>query len=84
MPRAYRDALELATEEVDGRVPGQVEGTVIVHGVVSPGHPEPVPVVLIPGFEYRARRVWADGQGTNDAPSDGSWTWLIERRRIVS
>jgi hypothetical protein len=45
----------------------------IVVGVVAPASPDPIPIVLLPGFEYRMRE-WRH-------PETGEIHWRLERRR---
>ena len=42
-------------------------------GVVAPASPDPIPIVLLPGFEYRLR------EGAH--PDTHEMHWLIERRK---
>ena len=56
MPRPYRDPVELVVEPLSqpsAFVPADAK---IVLGVVAPGASEAIPVVLLPGFEYRMRQ----------------------------
>lgn len=74
MARSYRDGAELRVELVDRSVhPLVPEGTVIALGIGFPAVNEPVPLMLIPGNEYRIREV----TGYSDS---GDPLWLIERR----
>jgi hypothetical protein len=45
----------------------------IVAGVIAPASPEPIPIVLRPGFEYRMRE-WRH-------PETHEVHWLLERRK---
>jgi hypothetical protein len=45
----------------------------IVVGAVAPASPEPIPIVLLPGFEYRMRE-WRH-------PDTHEVHWLLERRK---
>ena len=45
----------------------------IVVGAVAPALPEPIPIVLLPGFEYRMRE-WRH-------PDTHEVHWLLERRK---
>ena len=45
----------------------------IVVGVVAPASPDPIPLVLLPGFEYRMRE-WRH-------PETHEVHWLVERRK---
>jgi hypothetical protein len=42
-------------------------------GVVAPASPEPIPIVLLPGFDYRMRE-WRH-------PTTGDVHWQLERRK---
>lgn len=69
MARPYREARRLAT------APTEEAGTVVVLGVRLPGVPEPVPVIVSAGHEYRIREA-----GPGEAAEEGSW--LLERRSV--
>ena len=45
----------------------------IVVGAVAPASPDPIPIVLLPGFEYRMRE-WRH-------PSTHEIHWRLERRK---
>jgi hypothetical protein len=45
----------------------------IVVGAVAPASPDPIPIVLLPGFEYRMRE-WRH-------PDTHEVHWRLERRR---
>ena len=48
----------------------------MVVGAVAPASPDPIPIVLLPGFEYRLRE-WRN-------PETHEVHWLIERRKPAS
>ena len=47
--------------------------TKIVVGAVAPASPDPIPIVLLPGFEYRMRE-WRN-------PNTHEIHWRLERRK---
>ena len=47
----------------------------IVAGVVAPASPDPIPIALLPGFEYWLRE-WRD-------PQSHELHWLLERRKAI-
>ena len=47
----------------------------IVVGAVAPASPDPIPIVLLPGFEYRMRE-WRH-------PDTHEVHWRLERRRAA-
>ena len=64
-------------EIVTGPIPAQspfipVDAKIVV-GAVAPASPDPIPLVLLPGFEYRLRE-WRH-------PDTHEVHWLIERRK---
>ena len=64
-------------EIVTGPIPAQspfipVDAKIVV-GAVAPASPDPIPIVLLPGFEYRLRE-WRH-------PDTHEVHWLIERRK---
>jgi hypothetical protein len=44
-----------------------------VVGAIAPASPDPIPIVLLPGFEYRMRE-WRH-------PTTGDVHWRLERRK---
>jgi hypothetical protein len=77
MARPYRDAAELSTTPVDRSVhPLVTEGSVILEGIAFPAVEGPVPIMLVPGYEYRVRQHYFDEDG-HDGPS-----WVMERRAV--
>src|SRR3954452_23150726 len=53
MARPYRDPVEIHTAPVPAQSPFIPADAKIVVGVVAPASPDPIPIVLLPGFEYR-------------------------------
>lgn len=76
--RPYRDAAEVATEPIpDRRAPWIPADAVMVRGVWQPGAPDPIPLVLLPCFEYRLRLA-----PDTDPEDERASAWIIERRRV--
>ena len=73
MPRPYSDPVEVATAPIPAKSPFIPEDAKIVVGVVAPASPDPIPIVLLPGFEYRLSE-WRH-------PSTHEIHWRIERRK---
>ena len=73
MARTYGDPVEIVT----GPVPAQSSfiplDAKIVVGAVAPASPDPIPIVLLPGFEYRMLE-WRH-------PSTHEIHWRLERRK---
>ncbi len=55
MPRPYADPVEIITAPVPAQSPFIPVDAKIVVGAVAPASPDPIPIVLLPGFEYRMR-----------------------------
>ena len=55
MPRPYGDPVEIVTGPVPAQSPFIPADAKIVVGAVAPASPDPIPLVLLPGFEYRMR-----------------------------
>ena len=55
MARPYGDPIEIKTDSVPGQSPFIPADAKIVAGGVAPASPDPTPIVLLPGFEYRMR-----------------------------
>src|SRR5204862_1629453 len=53
VPRPYTDTVEIITAPVPATSPFIPLDAKIVVGAVAPASPEPIPIVLLPGFEYR-------------------------------
>ena len=73
MPRPYTDPVEIVTGPVPAQSPFIPADAKIVVGVVAPASPDPIPIVLLPGFEYRMRE-WRH-------PDTHEIHWQLERRR---
>ena len=73
MPRPYADPVEIITAPVPAQSPFIPTDAKIVVGAVAPASPDPIPVVLLPGFEYRIRE-WRN-------PETHAIHWRLERRR---
>src|SRR5437763_10834387 len=55
VPRPYTDTVEIITAPVPATSPFIPTDAKIVVGAVAPASPDPIPIVLLPGFEYRMR-----------------------------
>ena len=55
MARPYEDPVEVVTAPIPAESPFIPSGTRIIVGAVAPASPDPIPIVLLPGFEYRLR-----------------------------
>lgn len=73
MPRPYTDAAEIITAPVTPQSPFIPAEAKIVVGVVAPASPDPTPIVLLPGYEYRMHE-WRH-------PESGDVYWRLERRK---
>src|SRR6476646_4120001 len=73
MARPYGDPVEIVTEPIPAQSPFIPTDTRIVVGAVAPASPDPIPIVLLPGFEYRMRE-WRH-------PNTHEIHWRLERRR---
>ena len=73
MPRPYADPVEIITAPVPAQSPFIPTDAKIVVGAVAPASPDPIPIVLLPGFEYRMRE-WRH-------PTTHEIHWRLERRR---
>ena len=73
MPRPYADPVEIITAPVPAQSPFIPTDAKIVVGAVAPASPDPIPIVLLPGFEYRMRE-WRH-------PETHEVHWRLERRR---
>src|SRR6516164_8605435 len=72
MPRPYTDPVEIITAPVPAQSPFIPTDAKIVVGAVAPASPDPIPIVLLPGFEYRMRE-WRH-------PDTHDVHWRLERR----
>jgi len=75
MPRPYGDPVEIVTAPIPAQSPFIPTDAKIVVGAVAPASAEPIPIVLLPGFEYRMRE-WRH-------PHTGEGHWRLERRRAA-
>ncbi len=73
MARPYGDRVEIVTAPIPAQSPFIPIDAKIVVGAVAPASPDPIPLVLLPGFEYRLRE-WRN-------PDTHEVHWLIERRK---
>ncbi|MGO4359379.1 hypothetical protein AB4Y83_01630 [Terrabacter sp. RAF57] len=73
MARPYGDPVEIVTAPIPAQSPFIPTDAKIVVGAVAPASPGPIPVVLLPGFEYRLRE-WRN-------PETHEIHWLLERRK---
>src|SRR3954447_11429560 len=73
MPRPYADPVEIVTAPIPAQSPFIPADAKIVVGAIAPASPEPIPIVLLPGFEYRVR-TWRH-------PDTHELHWLLERRK---
>ena len=63
--------MEIITAPIPAQSPFIPADAKIVVGAVAPASPDPIPIVLLPGFEYRLRE-WRN-------PSTHEVHWLLER-----
>src|SRR6187200_2750583 len=75
MARPYGDPVEIITAPVPAQSPFIPLDAKIVVGAVAPASPEPIPIVLLPGFEYRMSE-WRH-------PETHEIHWRLERRRAA-
>ena len=73
MARPYGDPVEIVTAPIPAQSPFIPLDAKIVVGLVAPASPDPIPVVLLPGYEYRLRE-WRH-------PDTHESHWLLERRK---
>ena len=73
MARPYGDPVEIITAPVPAQSPFIPTDAKIVVGAVAPASPDPIPIVLLPGFEYRMRE-WRN-------PTTHEIHWRLERRK---
>lgn len=73
MPRPYGDPVEIVTAPIPAQSPFIPLDAKIVMGAVAPASPDPIPLVLLPGFEYRLRE-WRH-------PQTHASHWVLERRK---
>jgi len=51
MPRPYGEPVEIVTAAIPAQSPFIPVDAKIVVGAVAPASPDPIPIVLLPGFE---------------------------------
>lgn len=73
MPRPYGEPVEIVTKPVAGQSPFIPADSKMVVGAVAPASPDPIPIVLLPGFEYRMLE-WRH-------PITHEIHWRLERRK---
>jgi len=73
MARPYADPVEIVTAPIPAQSPFIPVDAKIVMGVIAPASPDPIPMVLLPGFEFRLRE-WRH-------PETHEVHWLLERRK---
>ena len=73
MARPYGDPVEIVTGPIPAQSPFIPLEAKIVLGLVAPASPDAIPVVLLPGFEYRMRE-WRH-------PETHEVHWQLERRK---
>jgi hypothetical protein len=56
MPRPYGDPVEIVTAPTSSQSPFIPADAKLVVGAIAPASPDPIPIVLLPGFEYRTRQ----------------------------
>ena len=75
MARPYGEPVEVITEPVPARSPFIPLDARMVVGVVGPSVPDAMPIVLLPGFEYRMSE-WRH-------PETHEVHWRLERRKAA-
>ena len=74
MARPYADPVEILTASVPAQSPFIPLDAKVVVGAVAPASPDPTPIVLLPGFEYRMSE-WRH-------PETHEIHWRLERRKV--
>ena len=67
--------MEIVTAPIPAQSPFIPLDAKIAVGAVAPASPDPIPIVLLPGFEYRLRE-WRH-------PESHDVHWMIERRKAT-
>jgi len=75
MARPYGEPVEVITEPIAARSPFIPQDAKLVVGVVGPSVPDPMPIVLLPGLEYRMSE-WRH-------PETHVVHWRLERRKAA-
>src|SRR6478752_3170993 len=75
MARPYGDPVEIITAPVPAQSPFIPADAKIVVGAIAPASPDPIPIVLLPGFEYRMLE-WRH-------PKTHEIHWRLERRKAA-
>ncbi len=75
MARPYGDPVEIVTAPIPAQSPFIPPDAKIVVGAVAPASPDPIPIVLLPGFEYRMIE-WRH-------PETHEIHWRLERRKAT-
>ena len=75
MARPYGATVEVITARVPATSPFIPLDARIVVGAVAPASPDPIPIVLLPGFEYRMSE-WRH-------PETHEIHWRLERRKAA-
>ena len=83
MARPYADPVEILTAPIPAQSPFIPKDAKIVVGAVAPASPDPIPIVLLPGFEYRLRE-WRHPRPTRVTGcwSGGGRRGTIRSRRV--
>ena len=74
MARPYGDPVEIVTAPTAAQSAFIPVDSKIVMGAVAPASPDPIPIVLLPGFEYRMRE-WRH-------PTTHEIHWRLEREKV--
>ena len=84
MPRPYTDPVEIITGPVPAQSPFIPVDAKIVVGAVAPASPDPIPIVLLPGFEYRMREWRHPETHGNPLATRAQKVRPLQRRRRVA
>ena len=71
----YSDPVEILTGPIPAQSPFIPADAKVVVGAVAPASPDPIPIVVLPGFEYRMSE-WRH-------PETGEIHWRLERRKAA-
>ena len=75
MPRPYREPVEIVTAPTLAQSPFISADAKIAVDAVVPASADPIPIVLLPGFEYR-KREWRH-------PETNEIHWRLESRKAA-